>query len=93
MTSTMASGRRRPQRASRLSRDLLMELSTAWAALRKAQALARKLEKAPPGKTATRLAAEIAVHIQAARKALSRASRPRPARPTAADPVRRQRAG
>ena len=74
MKSAMASGRPRRQRASRLSRDLLMELSAAWVAVKIARTLARKLERTAPGRTAASLAGEIAAHVEAARKALSRAA-------------------
>lgn len=75
MTDAMASRRPRHQRASRLSRDLLIDHATARAALRKAHVLARKLRKTATGKTATRLAAEVELHIAAARKALVRPRR------------------
>jgi hypothetical protein len=76
MTNAMASDRPRRQRASRLSRDLLVELSAAWMAVRLARAVARKLETAPSGEAAARLADEVATHVDTARKALSRAVRP-----------------
>lgn len=74
MTNGTASGRPRRQRASRLSRDLLMELSAAWMAVKIARTLARKLETAAPGRTSARLAEEISIHIGVAKKALSRAA-------------------
>jgi hypothetical protein len=73
MTDAMASRRPRHQRASRLSRDLLIDHAAARAALRKAHVLARKLRKTATGKTATRLAAEVEFHIAAAKEALAQA--------------------
>lgn len=74
MTNSTASGRPRRQRASRLSRDLMMELSAAWVSVRIARTLARKLDTAASGKSAVPLTGEIAAHIDAARKALARAA-------------------
>ncbi len=73
MPKATASGRTGSQRASRLSRDLIIDLATARAALRKAQVLARKLKKAGTGETTARLAGELTGHIETATKALSRA--------------------
>ncbi len=91
MPNAVASGRPRPQRASRLSRDLLMELSAAWMAVRLARALARKLETTASAETAARLADEVAVHIDTAKKALSRAARAGPGKATPRR-IRRSRA-
>jgi hypothetical protein len=90
MPKVSASGRPDTQRASRLSRDLIVDLATARAALRKAQALARKLGKAQAGETTARLAGELTVHIETANKALSRAGRPKPA---LRSPARHRRSG
>ena len=76
MENAPASGQPRRQRASRLSRDLLMELSAAWVAVRIARTLARKLQTAASPHAAGRLAGEIAAHIATARKALTRAAGP-----------------
>ena len=73
MPKATASGRTGSQRASRLSRDLIIDLATARAALRKAQVLARKLKKAGTGETTARLAGELTAHIETATKAISRA--------------------
>ena len=90
MRNAAAAVRIRRQRASRLSRDLMMRLSTAWMAVKLARTLARKLETVPP-EQAARLAEEIAAHIDAARKALSRASLP--ALPKSARRLRAGRTG
>lgn len=90
MPKATESGRPGSQRASRLSRDLIIDLATARAALRKAQALARKLGKAKTGETAARLAGELTTHIETANKALSRAGRTKPALRA---PARHQRSG
>jgi len=74
MTKTSSSRRPRDQRASRLSRDLLVRISNAGDALDKAQTIARKLQKAAPGEPTARLAGELAAHIETAKKALSRAA-------------------
>jgi hypothetical protein len=83
MRKTGPSRRPRAQRASRLSRDLQVRIAAAGTALAKAQALARKLQKAAPDEPAARLAAELTAHLEAAKTALSlpghrRASRRRP---------------
>lgn len=78
MPKATASGRTRSQRASRLSRDLTVDLPTARAALRKAKALARKLKTAETGRATTRLAGELTAHIETATKALTRAGRREP---------------
>jgi hypothetical protein len=78
MPNAMASGRPRRQRASRLSRDLLMELSAAWMAVKLARTLARKLEATASAEAAARLADEVAAHIDTAKKALSRAAKAGP---------------
>ncbi len=75
MPKASASVRPRTQRTSRLSRDLIVDLATARAALRNAQALARKLKKAGAGEAASQLAGELIAHLETAAKALSRTGR------------------
>ena len=89
MANGMESVPRRHQRASRLSRDLFIDLRAAEAARKKAHALAKKLKKAGAGESATRMAVTLAAHLESARSALKRV---RPAKPPRrAAPVRRQR--
>ena len=89
MTNGKESVRRRHQRASRLSRDLFIDLRTAEAALKKAHALAKNLKKAGAGKSATRMAVSLAAHLETVRSALKRVRPAKPSRRPA--PVRRQR--
>jgi hypothetical protein len=71
MTNARTAGKSRHQRASRLSRDLLLDHVAARAALRKAHVLARKLRKTATGTPAADLAAEVELHVAAAKKALA----------------------
>lgn len=71
MRKTAPTGARRTQRASRLSRDLKVRIADAGAALGKAQAVARKLQKGAADEPVARLAAELAAHLETARAALS----------------------
>jgi hypothetical protein len=83
--------RLRDQRASRLSRDLLVRISDAGSALDKAHVLARKLQKAAPGEPTARLASELAAQIETAKAALwKRTGRP-PSRSAARGAPRRRR--
>ena len=88
MPKASASVRPRTQRTSRLSRDLIIDLATARAALRKAQALARKLKKAGTTKATAQIAGELSAHLETATKALSRAGHPKPAPRSPAPPKR-----
>lgn len=89
---TSSPSRLRDQRASRLSRDLLVRISDAGSALDRAHALARKLQKAAPGEPTARLAAELAAQIEAAKAALSKTAG-RPGARSAARAVHRRRRG
>jgi len=91
MTKATSSRRPRNQRASRLSRDLLVKIADAGDALDKAHALARRLQKAAPGASTARLASELAAQIETAKKALSQGGGPPPARSVARRPVRSRR--
>ena len=82
MAKAPASRRPRDQRASRLSRDLLVRISNAGDALDTAQTIARKLQKAAPGEPTARLAGELAAHIETAKKMLSKAAMRPPVRST-----------
>ncbi|HUM00780.1 MAG TPA: hypothetical protein VL084_00715 [Thermoanaerobaculia bacterium] len=91
MTKAPSSRQPQSQRASRLSRDLLVKFANAGDALDKAHALAMRLQKAAPGASTARLAGELAAQIETAKKALSQAGGPPPARSAARRPARRRR--